>query len=98
MNLSHLQKWLKIVAISSTSRLSRRIVFWLFASLVAIETIVLIPSVQRREQELLLQIEVVSDAKVIWLSKDIASEGKISDRATLQEGFRYDVAWLIDRS
>ena len=33
-------------------RLSRRIVFWVFISVIVIETIILIPSFLRREQEL----------------------------------------------
>lgn len=49
------------------ARLSKRIVFWVFLSLIAIEAIILIPSAQRREQELLEQLTEVSSAKVSWL-------------------------------
>ena len=42
------------------SRLSRQIVAWVFASIVAIEVIILIPSYYRRERELLEQLEKVS--------------------------------------
>jgi serine phosphatase RsbU (regulator of sigma subunit) len=51
-----------------TARLSRHIVLWVFASLVVIEAIVLIPSVQRRERERLNQIRQVSSGKVFWLA------------------------------
>jgi phosphoserine phosphatase RsbU/P len=46
------------------SRLSSRIIFWIFASIVTIETIILIPSVLRREREFLSQIKEVSVGKV----------------------------------
>jgi hypothetical protein len=49
------------------ARLSKRIVFWVFLSLIAIEALILISSVQRREQELLDQLTEVSSAKVNWL-------------------------------
>ena len=42
------------------SRLSRRIVFWVFTSIIAIEAIILVPSYQKRERELLLQLAEVS--------------------------------------
>jgi len=45
-------------------RLSRRIVFWVFLSVVLIEAIVLIPSYHRRKQELLSQLREVSSAKI----------------------------------
>ena len=48
----------------STGRLSRKVVFWVFTSVVAIEAILLIPSVLRREQEFLAQISEVSAGKV----------------------------------
>ncbi|MBC6423247.1 MAG: hypothetical protein GDA43_10750 [Hormoscilla sp. SP5CHS1] len=48
----------------STGRLSWKVVFWVFTSVVAIEAILLIPSVLMREQELLAQISEVSAGKV----------------------------------
>ncbi|HBB30465.1 MAG TPA: adenylate/guanylate cyclase domain-containing protein [Cyanobacteria bacterium UBA8803] len=48
------------------ARLSRQIVFWVFASIVAIEAIILVPSYFRRERELIQQLEEVS--KVIFNS------------------------------
>jgi len=50
------------------ARLSRHIVFWVFVSLILIEALILIPSVQRREREMLSQIRQVSSAKVLWIA------------------------------
>lgn len=49
------------------ARLSQKIVTAIFLSIVAIETIILIPSVYRREQELLDRLEEVSSSKVTGL-------------------------------
>jgi hypothetical protein len=49
------------------SPLSSRIIAGMFVSLVAIEAILLVPSVQRRRVELLDQIEEVSTGKVRWI-------------------------------
>ncbi len=49
------------------SRLSRRIVLWVFAGIVTIEVIILIPSVQRRERELLSQLKELSSGKIAWI-------------------------------
>ena len=47
-----------------TASLSRRIVFWVFVSVVVIEAIILIPSYERRKQELLSQLRELSSAKI----------------------------------
>ncbi len=49
------------------SPLSQRIITGMFVSLVVIEAILLVPSVQRRRVELLDQIEEVSTGKVRWI-------------------------------
>ncbi|MGB6016847.1 MAG: sensor with HAMP domain-containing protein, partial [Nodosilinea sp.] len=49
------------------SPLSQSIIAGIFVSLVAIEAILLVPSVQRRRVELLDQIEEVSTGKVRWI-------------------------------
>jgi hypothetical protein len=49
------------------SPLSSRIIAGMFVSLVAIEAILLVPSVNRRRDELLDQIEDVSTGKVRWI-------------------------------
>jgi adenylate cyclase len=38
------------------ARLSRRIVLWVFASILLIEIVILLPSIYRRQQELLTQM------------------------------------------
>ncbi|MGD1905999.1 MAG: PAS domain S-box protein [Leptolyngbyaceae cyanobacterium] len=45
------------------SRLSQRIALWIFLSIVAIEAIILVPSVLRRERELLTYIKSLSTAQ-----------------------------------
>ncbi|MCL6435450.1 MAG: HAMP domain-containing protein [Leptolyngbyaceae cyanobacterium HOT.MB2.61] len=49
------------------SRLSLQIVFWIFLSIAVIETILLVPSVERRKQEVLARIAEVSSGKMIWI-------------------------------
>lgn len=55
-----------------SARLSRQIAFWIFVSLILIEAIILIPSVYRRERELLTQIRQVSSSKVLWIATTYA--------------------------
>ena len=52
--------WLKI----TRSRLSRRIVSYIFISVVVIETIILIPSYAKREDDLLQQLRVLATAQI----------------------------------
>lgn len=47
-----------------TARLSRRIVFWIFMSILFIELIILVPSIQRRKIELLTQVKQLSETKI----------------------------------
>jgi serine phosphatase RsbU (regulator of sigma subunit) len=61
---SHLQTFSHLL----TARLSRRVMGWIFASLFLIEAVILVPSVQRREQELLTQLQRVSSGKVLWIT------------------------------
>jgi len=53
---------ISILFCSFRARLSRQIVLWIFASIVVIEAVILIPSYKRREEELLYQLEDVSGA------------------------------------
>lgn len=55
---------LRLLIASSQSRLSRKIGFWLFSSILTIEFVLLIPSVLRREKEFLSQISEVSAGKI----------------------------------
>ena len=47
-----------------SSRLSRRIAFWVFISVILIETLIFIPSYKNREKELLAQLKQVSLARI----------------------------------
>lgn len=64
--------------LSNRGRLSRRIVFWVFASVIVIETIILIPSFKNREKELLDQLKEVSTAKISLIMQ--LAPSKISDK------------------
>lgn len=61
--IGSLKEWVTLFR----STLSLRIVLWMFLSFTAIEAIVLVPSVERRRDEILAQIQEVSTGKVNWL-------------------------------
>jgi len=56
------------------SRLSRRIVFWVFISVILIETLIFIPSYKQREKELLSQMKEISVARVAFLMQLVGRE------------------------
>ncbi|MEJ2520403.1 MAG: hypothetical protein P8Y91_08685 [Desulfuromonadales bacterium] len=58
-----LKRWLK----PTRSRLSRRIVFYVFVSVVVIETIILIPSTMKREKELFQHMRSVAWGQIEML-------------------------------
>lgn len=64
------------------SRLSRRIVFWVFASVILIEAIILVPSAHKRKGELLDRLKEVSSAKVSMVMA--FTPPAIADEALLQ--------------
>jgi len=69
--------------IAFKARLSRRITFWVFISLILIEIIILFPSYFRREDELLLQLEQVSKATIdslVVLTKQDMSDRNIFEK------------------
>lgn len=65
-----------------TSRLSRRIVIWVFASVILIEAIILVPSAHKRKGELLDRLKEVSSAKVAMVMAFAPAE--IDDQALLE--------------
>ena len=65
--LSAIQKLSNSISERLKSKLSRRVVLCVFTSIIVIEGIILIPSVRRREQELLSQIKQMSYEKVAWI-------------------------------
>jgi class 3 adenylate cyclase len=52
------------------SRLSRKIAFGVFTSLVIIETVLLIPSIQKRELEILERSRAITQGKVEWIANN----------------------------
>jgi serine phosphatase RsbU (regulator of sigma subunit) len=56
------------------SRLSRRIVFWVFISVILIETLIFIPSYKQREKELLSQMKEISVARVAFIMQLVSLE------------------------
>ena len=47
------------------ARLSKRIAYWVFVSIVVIEGVILVPSVMRRERELLNYLRSLSTAQAL---------------------------------
>jgi signal transduction histidine kinase len=66
------------------ARLSRRVVLWVFASIVVIEIIVLVPSVRRREREQLDQLVERYQAQLAWIVRDRPSLSATDFVATLE--------------
>jgi serine phosphatase RsbU (regulator of sigma subunit) len=56
------------------SHLTRRIVFWVFISVILIETLIFIPSYKQREKELLEQMKEISAARVTFAMQIVAPE------------------------
>jgi len=66
-----------------TARLSGRIVFWVFVSVIVIEAIILIPSYNNRKQELLSQLREITAAKIsviMELTSPHASDEELLDQ------------------
>lgn len=74
---SHPKQWLRLL----NARLSKRISLWIFASIILIEFIILIPSIYRRKQELLSQFPMAASGKISWI---IATYPHQSDLEFLQ--------------
>ena len=64
------------------SRLSRRIAFWVFTSVIVIETLIFVPSYKNYEKELLSQLKEISSARVALIMK--IAEPDASDNEILQ--------------
>jgi len=81
------------------ARLSRRIAFWIFISIVAIEAIILVPSYFRREQELLERAENASAIHARFLlqaAQSMKSEPQVLDLANLIKQDSNIVGWMIE--
>ncbi len=66
-----------------TAPLSRRIVFWVFVSVIVIETLILIPSLENRKQELLAHLRDLGLARIFVL---LLSDGGGDGDALLAKG------------
>ena len=64
----------KALSRGPVARLSRRIVFWVFISVIVIETLIFIPSFKNREKELLNQLKEVSAARVALIMQIVAPD------------------------
>ena len=85
------------------ARLSRRIVLWVFASVIIIETIIFIPSYNNRKEELLDQLKMISWARVSTILQGMSSTTSISmqtlvDRIKRLENFENILGGAIYRS
>ncbi|MEM9217410.1 MAG: HAMP domain-containing sensor histidine kinase [Cyanobacteria bacterium P01_F01_bin.150] len=70
------------------AKLSRRIVLWVFASIIVIEGIILIPSVYRREKELLETLQDISAAQasgILETKPEDASDEDVLDYVSTAE-------------
>ena len=83
------------------AKLSRRIAFWIFVSIVVIEAIILVPSYFRREQELIDQIENVSAIQArffLHASKSMHSESEFADLAESINQETNVAGWAIENA
>ncbi|MBL0716112.1 MAG: hypothetical protein JJV98_20700 [Desulfosarcina sp.] len=69
-----------------TARLSRRIVFWIFVSVVVIEIIIFFPSLRNRERELIDQLKDLSSTKITVLMQTLPPQ--TSERQFLETAKR----------
>lgn len=80
------------------AKLSRRIAFWIFISIVVIEAIILVPSYFRREQELLDQVENVSAIQARFFLKSatpMSTEQELLDLAKSVKRETNVVGWAV---
>ncbi|MBE9135860.1 PAS domain S-box protein [Nodosilinea sp. LEGE 07088] len=66
-----------------SARLSKRIAYWVFLSIVMIEAVILVPSVLRREQELLSYLRSISTAQALG-RLDAATLGNLQDEGLVE--------------
>ena len=83
----------------SKAKLSRRITFWIFISIVVIEAIILVPSYFRREQELINQVEEVSAIQArffLQTSKSMKAESGFIDLAKSIKRDTNIAGWAVE--
>jgi serine phosphatase RsbU (regulator of sigma subunit) len=83
------------------SRLSRRIAFWVFISVIVIETLIFIPSYKNREKELLSQLKEISavrTALIMKIAKPDASDSELFELVKLLQDNNMIVGGVLYRS
>ncbi|MGF1459726.1 MAG: response regulator [Leptolyngbyaceae cyanobacterium] len=71
--------WLKSVVSPFKARLSRHIALWVFGSILLIEAVIVIPSWQKREHDLLQDLEEISFASLLpWASLAAAEDESLN--------------------
>ncbi|WP_103667619.1 adenylate/guanylate cyclase domain-containing protein [Pseudanabaena sp. BC1403] len=83
------------------AKLSRRIAFWIFVSIVVIEAILLVPSYFRREQELIDQVENVSAIQArffLQTSKSMQTEAEFADLAKSIKRETNVTGWAVENA
>jgi serine phosphatase RsbU (regulator of sigma subunit) len=82
------------------ARLSRRVVWWVFVSVLVIEAIILIPSLHNRQRELLAQVQNVTTAKIMVIMQNCAadsSDRKLLDHLTMLSQHNHVVGGALYR-
>jgi sigma-B regulation protein RsbU (phosphoserine phosphatase) len=82
------------------ARLSRRVVWWVFISVLVIEAIILIPSLHNRKKELLTQVQNVTAAKLMVIMQNCAadsSDRKLLDHLTMLSQHNHVVGGALYR-
>ena len=92
-SLTPLPQTLKRPVRMFTARLSRRIAFWIFISVIAIETIIFFPSLRNRERELLDQVKAISSTKIDVLMQTLPPQ--LDEEAFLDAAHRVLIDSLI---
>jgi len=86
------------------AKLSRRIAFWIFVSIVVIEAIILVPSYFRREQELIDQVENVSAIQArffLHTTKSMKTEQTEAEFADLAKSIKRETnvaGWAVENA
>lgn len=83
------------------SRLSRRIAFWVFISVIVIETLIFVPSYKNYEKELLSQLKEISSARValiMKIAKPDASDSELFQRIKELQDNKMVVGGVLYRS
>ena len=76
------------------ARLSRRVSLWVFASIVVIEAIILVPSYQNRKQDLLEQQSEISEAVMASVTNSYKADGDEENFLKILQSFTQESLFL----